>query len=294
MFYKQWAKIYVSLADGGTTLVTLQNYMNFLENIPQPLYKYRQWTEPCVDNQYQRRVLTDNELYLASADQFNDPFDAAIPFKYREDQLTPDNIFLKLWQTGKEVFQGISDAELIHKCYEQQNSGRFENGTYWKEEYERFKEDNNKNFGILSLTSKKSNLLMWSHYSNSHRGFCVGFDKFKLWDLIGGVLGPVIYQTEFPAVGLFDNNPNALTTLLMTKSPEWEYENEYRITKVFAARKIYQFPNDAILEIILGYKMPDAEKDEIVKLAKAKFPTAKIFESKMSLEKFKLDMIPIL
>jgi len=40
--------------------------------------------------------------------------------------------------------------------------------------------------------------------------------------------------------------------------------------------------------------MPDNEKDEIIQLTKGKFANAKIFESKMSLEKFKLDMIPIL
>lgn len=268
--------------------------IEFLGNIPQPLFKYRQWTEPYAEKQYQRRILTDNELYLASAEQFNDPFDATLPFKYREDQLTPDNIFLKLWQSGRELFPGLSEPELMQKCYEQQQSGRFESGAYWKENYEKFKEDNFKNFGILSLTSKKDNLLMWSHYANSHKGFCIGFDKYHLWDLIGGTLGPVMYQTEFPTAGLFDENETALTTLIMTKSPEWEYEDEYRFSKVFAAKQIFQFPSEAVLEIVLGYKMPNEEKDAIVALAKEKFPNAKLFQSQMSLEKFKLDMIPIL
>lgn len=195
---------------------------------------------------------------------------------------------------GKEMFKDLSDQELMQQCFDQQNSGKFENGAYWKEEYERYKNDNNENFGILSLTSKKDNLLMWSHYSNSHQGFCVGFDKFKLWDLIKGTMGPVMYQTEFPAVGLFDDNPAALITLLMTKSEDWRYEDEYRIIKIYGARKTYNFPNDAILEIVLGYRMPEPVKDEIVKLAKEKYPNAKLFESKMSLENFKLDMIPIL
>lgn len=268
--------------------------MEFLENIPQPLYKYRQWIEPCSEKQFSRRILTESELYLASADQFNDPFDATIPFKYKEEQLIPENIFLKLLKTGKEMFPDLSDEDLMQKCYEQQYSGHFDNGTYWKENYEKFKEDNNKTFGILSLTSKRDNLLMWSHYANSHYGFCVGFDKFALWDLIGGVLGRILYQSEFPSVGLFDNSLGTLITLLTTKSQDWEYEDEYRITKPEAARKIFNFPAHAILEVILGYKMPDNEKDEIVQLTKAKFPKTKIFESRMSLEKFKLDMIPIL
>lgn len=268
--------------------------MEFLENIPQPLYKYRLWTEPNSETQYQRRILTENEIFLASAEQFNDPFDATIPYKYREDHLTPENIFLKLWQLGKEMFPELSDEQLMHKCYQQQHSGHFENGTYWKENYEDYKQNNYKNFGIFSLTSKKDNLLMWSHYANSHRGFCVGFDKFHLWNLIGGMLGPVMYQSEFPTVGLFDENSMALTNLIMTKSPEWEYEDEYRFTKAYAAKQIFNFQNEAVLEIVLGYKMPEEEKNAIVILAKEKFPNAKLFQSQMSLEKFKLDMIPIL
>ena len=58
--------------------------MDFLENIPQPLFKYRIWND-----EYQKRLLTHNEVYLASADQFNDPFDASIPYRFKDEELTP-------------------------------------------------------------------------------------------------------------------------------------------------------------------------------------------------------------
>lgn len=132
--------------------------MDFLNNIPQPLYKYRIWEEPCASQQFSRRVLTDNELYLASADQFNDPFENSYPFKYKEEDLTPENIFLKLLETGRKNLPDISETELHQLCYDRQNSGAFENGQYWKELYQEFKDENNKIFGILSLTSKKDNL----------------------------------------------------------------------------------------------------------------------------------------
>ena len=78
------------------SLAVILSDMQFLENIPQPLYKYRVWEEPCKEKQFSRRLLTDNEVYLASADQFNDPFDGTLPFKYPKKELTPENIFLKL------------------------------------------------------------------------------------------------------------------------------------------------------------------------------------------------------
>jgi hypothetical protein len=257
--------------------------------MPDILYKYRIWND-----QYQKRILTDNEIYLASADQFNDPFDATLPYRYKDEELTPDNIFKKLYILGREQWPDMPEEELHQRCYDRQASGVFDNGQYWKEEYRQFKEDVNNKFGILSLTSKNNNLLMWSHYANSHQGFCVGFDKFLLYETTLGEISPVLYSDVFPKVGIFENNVEGLTKILITKSTNWSYEDEYRITKINASRKIFVIPDKAIQEIVLGLKMPEQYKNEIVELAAHKFPNARIYQSQMNLEEFKLDMIPIL
>lgn len=267
--------------------------MALLENIPQTLYKYRVWDELYKEVQYQKRILTENEIYLASPDQFNDPFDTALLYQYKDEDLTPDNIFKKLMEVGKNKWPELSEIELHEKCFKQQYSGHFENGNYWKSEYVKFKSDNNKSFGILSLTSKRDNLLMWSHYANSHQGFCVGLDQTAICNLINGTIGTMIYQNEFPKVGLFDDKVGQLVRILLTKSIEWQYEDECRIIKLHSARKIYKFPDSALLEVILGYNMESALKQTIIELTKTKFPRAKIFESVMSNSKFQLDLIPI-
>lgn len=41
---------------------------------------------------------------------------------------------------------------------------------------QKFYEVSNRVIGILSLTSKNDNLLMWVHYANSHKGFVVEFN----------------------------------------------------------------------------------------------------------------------
>lgn len=270
------------------------DHEGFLDNIPQPLYKYRVWKEPDKEKQYQRRLLTDRELYLSSAAQFNDPFDAALPYKYKDEDLTPENIFMKLRETGKRRFPGISEEELQERAFKEQMSGRFENGQYWKENFERFREDNAKNFGILCLTSKRDNLLMWSHYADSHRGFCVGFDKYVLYELTGGTLGKVQYEKAFPTAGMFDDDAGSLIRLLITKSEDWFYEDEYRIVKVEAARTIKILPESAITEVVLGLNMPENIKDTVIKHTRENFPAARLYQSVMSLNEFKVDIIPIL
>lgn len=256
--------------------------------MPSILYKYRCW-----ESDQQKNFLLKNDIYLASADQFNDPFDATIPFRYSEEEMTPENIFIKLLETGRQNNPGISEEELHKVCYERQNSGAFDNGQYWKDDYERQKQETYEKFGILSLTTKNDNLLMWSHYTNSYYGFCIGFDTKILYDTIQGQLTDVKYSDTFPEIGLFDDPVIGLTKVLTTKSKEWAYEEEYRITKIEASRKVFNFPNEAVKEIILGIKMKHEDKLAIIDIAK-KFPDVKIFEAAPSQDKFKLIIAPLL
>ncbi|MBN8688544.1 MAG: DUF2971 domain-containing protein [Chitinophagales bacterium] len=268
--------------------------MKYLEGIPQPLYKYRTWNAPNDENKFGQRLLTHNQVYFASPDEFNDPFDGALPFRYKESEMTPDNIFRKLREMTIRSNPHLPESEIQQICYTRQSTGVFENGQYWKENYPYFKNNINTRFGILSLSQKRDDILMWSHYADSHRGYCVGLDKVLLYERCQGVLGRVNYSDEFPEIGLFDENPFSLTILTTTKSTKWEYEDEYRIVRIDGAKQVINLPNEAILEIILGCNMPEADKVEIHSIAKKKFPHARVYESQINLHSFKLDLLPIL
>lgn len=267
---------------------------NFLHSIPQPLYKYRVWEERNADKQNSRRILTDMELYFASADQFNDPFDASLPFRYDPKELTPENIFLKLLKVGKREYPDLDEKDLYELAYERQKSGDFESGKYWKSKHPQFKKDLNEKYGLLSLSSKKDNLLMWSHYADSHKGFCVGLDKYIIFECCQGQLGRVTYDDNFPFIPLFDDSPLGMTPLLATKSTHWEYEDEYRIIKFDGSRKVVKIPEKAVLEIVIGCNMSNANKEALYQLADEKFRKAKVFETQINDQEFKLDFLPIL
>jgi hypothetical protein len=267
-----------------------------LDNIPQPLYKYRIWDSDSCPLNFGERMLTENEVYLASPDQFNDPFDCSLPFKYNENDLTPENIYQKISQLTNHEFPNKTPTEVREICDERFLNHNLNDKDYWKSFYKQFKEEVNNTFGILSLTSKKDNILMWSHYADSHKGFCVGFDKNLLFEscISEAQIGRVIYNEEnkFPEIGLFEDATQSVIKITMTKSNHWEYEDEYRIVK-HAPRKIIKFPNEAIIEIILGCKMSQIHKEKICEIAKLKFSKAQIFEAKMNLNTFILDIIPL-
>jgi hypothetical protein len=256
---------------------------------PKTLYKYRIWND-----RFQKKLLTKNEIYLASADQFNDPFDVTLPFKYKEGDLTPVNLFQKLYLTAKDMHPEYTEQEIHQMCFERQNSGVFDDGQYWRDEYERIKKRLNDEYGILSLARRKDNILMWSHYANSHKGFCVGLDTSLLFDSIQGMLSHVHYSNEFPQLELFGNPTLTMMDLLTTKSRLWNYEKEIRLTKHNASRQVFKLPKETFKEIIIGMNMPKVHSDVIILLVKRRFPKMKIYQSHMNLEKFKIDLIPIL
>ncbi|HRI59001.1 MAG TPA: DUF2971 domain-containing protein [Saprospiraceae bacterium] len=139
------------------------------------LYKYRVWNQGAylpIAEQFQRKILTERQIFLASPSSFNDPYDIAIPRHFKKEEMTRDNLFKKLYNT----FQGnISDDEKIKLCNERIDSGVFENGQYVVESHPLIKDAYAKKTGVFCLSSKNDDILMWAHYADLHKGFCLGF-----------------------------------------------------------------------------------------------------------------------
>ncbi|NGF75758.1 DUF2971 domain-containing protein [Fluviicola sp. SGL-29] len=260
-----------------------------MDGMPKILYKYRDWKDG-----YHQRLLKEKELFLASAGQFNDPFDISLPYRFPQKDLTPENVFLKLYQTAKEMHPEYSDEQLHQMSYERQQSGVFENGQYWKENYPYFKAKMHAIIGVASFTTKKNNLLMWSHYADSHKGFCLGLDSELMLHTVAGMLSKVVYMNKFPEIPLFGDSFTNMIQILTSKSQHWKYEEEYRLTKVNGAKSTIILPDEAYKEIILGLNMTEEHREEIIQLVKPKFPNMKIYQSQMNEDEFKLDIIPIL
>lgn len=90
--------------------------------------------------------------------------------------------------------------------------------------------------GVLCLSTRYDSPLMWSHYADQHRGICVEFDVSKLPP---GALRKVVYGTSREVAAssirnwLREDSLQAREEIeracLLTKSTEWNYEEEYRL-----------------------------------------------------------------
>jgi hypothetical protein len=105
-------------------------------------------------------VLENGLIRFTQSSALNDPFESppclAQVKKYLRDlAVVTDN---KFRDRGMEAVEAALLAELSIN-----------------DRLKQFKKDNTNNYAILSVSEVWNNLLMWSHYGNSHRGFVIGF-----------------------------------------------------------------------------------------------------------------------
>lgn len=160
-------------------------------------------------------------------------------------------------------------------------------------------------FGILSLSRSNSSLLMWSHYTQSHSGFVIGFDdtnNFFHEVTQGGQISdpePVIYsQTRNVAK---QNSYNFQKNMLCQKPLDWAYEQEERIfrsgmDKSRSIKKdiydndiiLFDLPPESIRAIYIGANAERATKEAIYNAIKKHQLRCTVYMSKMSLTEYKV------
>lgn len=131
--------------------------------------------------------------------------------------------------------------------------------------------------GVYSMSKQKEgevfpcNELLWAHYANSHKGFCIEYDLDKLdtctIDNINYRIN-VVYQENKPTILPDDSIEVKIKKAFSTKSLAWDYENEYRL--VFGSSGVKKIAYEAIRAIYFGLNMPLAERNTIVKGLKDK------------------------
>lgn len=257
---------------------------SFFSSHPQKLYKYRVWS-----NALHKKVLTESELFFSSPKNFNDPYDCGLPFRQHADNSDPVIIAQALEKSVPGLFPHLNAKELEEKCV-QQLSLIMQNPESWFEMNWGYKpEDLSQLFGVLSLTPHPANYLMWSHYSNSHTGFCVEFDTRKLFESLKGEFQMVRYSDEIPILSINDTLENKLLDILIyTKSKIWEYEDEYRLTLINGPNKTLKFDPHALTAIYFGCKTQFEDMYEIIDIVSKKYPHANFKKLELHKEEFKL------
>lgn len=278
-----------------------------VEMMPHSLFRYRN----CDQNHI--NAFETDEIFTVPADWFNDPYDTLVRYdydlikKYVKEMVSIEGLSqMKSFITQgndfpAEVKQMLPDefwGELKTRIMEITDIGSFT---------ERL--ENSKGyllslvstyFPILSFFGKRfstmacfsediQSILMWSHYSDSHKGFALEYDfRSTLKNPISGVgIYPVIYSEDrfdaspfllwglFTIMGIKAKNPDimASTKAALYKSKLWEYEKEWRMIDAGphdimnpSASTVYYRP----AAIYYGQKIDDKIKSRLHSIAATK------------------------
>ncbi|WP_420418281.1 DUF2971 domain-containing protein [Pacificispira sp.] len=292
-----------------------------MSGCPKAIYKY-------MSAYGFERTIQGRSLKLSRPRDFNDPFDIRVdrltnldtkellvavgkeirrivtspftPANLRDGPFKDKLIFMNFWYKNldgmakKQFFRNLTE-DRIEKIYD---LGLLEKDT---EEFIEIMMQRLENSGIFCSSTETKDLLMWSHYADSHKGFLleitpsleedsallaskpVSYSEFR----------PTIYSTpeEFISLSLMIPREEAvqivMNRLVYTKGLSWAYEKEYRLWIPDYVPKESAFSTISIREneiskIIIGCRCDLENNIETLRMAKEQHSKVRIFKSHVS------------
>lgn len=165
----------------------------------------------------------------------------------------------------------------------------------------------NHKLGVFSLSRTFSNLLMWSHYADSHKGFVIGLDESheffyqRTYQGLKSAPNKISYTTQRSTTHVSD--PNFYAKLLCEKPIDWAYEEEVRIFRRITAEHakncstdsagypvcLFKLPKECIKSIYIGAHAQPELKESILGFKKFHDLCADVYETKISKNRYELE-----
>jgi len=193
-------------------------------HLPKRIYKYR------CDTDHARANLKANTVWMASPESYNDPYDSSFVFPLE----TLKNLLeLALARKLKEAGHDVGMEVIRNKAA----SGIRHIAEATVSQFAAFR----KFAKVCSFSERNDSLLMWSHYANHHKGFCIEYniEVLSAGDFFRKNLYPVFYSEQFYDLGSFiqslagpsreDFRSMIPLLAMLHKFEGWKYEEEWRL-----------------------------------------------------------------
>jgi len=267
MINQDWQDEFERLFLSGNEIDIKKSISIKSENIPQKLYKYRK-----VD-QYALDCLLNKQIWCTTLDNYNDIYEGNIKTEFLELQKNvilkkasqigmPDTINIKNAKTPKELAEAVFPKEKWDEYIEKYQRDKKSTENRIKTQID----DIQHSTKICSFSDVKpygnilENSLMWAHYGDIYKGFCIEYDTTKSQH----DFYPVFYSETIFDISKFLANfisgeidsPKMLPYFsAMKKLSSWQYEKEWRI--ILVDDKTVQYKNIQFLEPSAIYLGPN-------------------------------------
>lgn len=252
------------------------------------------WDKFCEDRL--RALVRDKRIYCSNPADFNDPWDCKLHFN--TDVLKDPIERQKHAQWALDLCQ--RKAPMAPEAQERMRQTFLNNpeatSVLINQLSAELAIDIAEQYRVYCLGPDPKNLLMWSHYADSHRGICL---KFSLRNDIFCSALKCEYTSTFPAIKLYNDSDEAALIALLFKGDVWRYEKEYRvITKekskalpgtesLLSDGNFLQFPKGALTSIITGCQ---SDHERIHDLVKSVDPTVNVKRAVRVANRFELSI----
>ena len=218
------SEIITALTESGQTKNQALEQVGYYYQCCAPAFLYKYYKDQSLNLD----SVMSNKMWYSAPCNFNDAFDCDIAI----DEQAIFNNLLPAISGGKTIRKG-SPAWIQLKSNLHKQITLLEN-TF---------ADQKSSMGITCLSEVPDSLLMWSHYANNHRGFCVAYNLLDLNQKLHFSAVPVFYTQDRVCLQSLSLDRDKLDKETMrlfiksitSKSTDWSYEKEWRIIRDEAA-----------------------------------------------------------
>lgn len=241
-----------------------RKYLHIQNSWPRFFYKFRAFS----GEDRLRSQIVRNEIFLGSPRDFNDPFDMrgmldikggidALIRKYKALPMN-DDVRRKAIKDARNGVKAEGLAGYVSRMFRPLNQFDEmigEQGVHCFASQDK---------GVR-LSGPRSNL-MWSHYADSHKGYCLQYSVHTDPVFVRSVR--VGYASEYPVINwLSDSFPNDVLKCVTQKDRCWEYESEWRYIRPNSAKQLLSINSSGIKSVIIGAEATPASIELVMQMA---------------------------
>lgn len=239
-------------------------------------------------------ALAEGKAWFSKPVDFNDPFEGKFNIRLPDLSNESEREMFFLHEATKLPFNAINEPaiNIIRRNYHN-SPERWQE--FLVEAIQGLRDSFYKDYlsiGAYSLASdlpdinmnQVSNAMMWSHYADGMKGFCIKFDSNKLFKSLNELNDSVFYwakvdyQDSLYVVDYYDiidESKNSAIKAIQTKHSGWQYEYECRFLTNESG--LYKYSHDAIDCIYIGDKIPKSHEKLLLDICSINLPDVKIF-----------------
>lgn len=240
---------------------------------------------------YKDQVITHSKIWFSKPDNFNDPLDSRLDYRqmYSVEEI-------------EAFWRGFLESRPDHPQSLDEVLQRWGSNQDFVEQQNRVFNQFRSQIGVCCFSATPTNILMWSHYANNHKGIVYEFKPDLFLDSVSDGFTGHPMRVDYAEHNAYELLSYALTgkpkqdqfvTEQLTKAKDWEYEQEYRFIDL-KQNGNKPFRKASLKSVIFGAKIPPEEIDRFRELCHQNgFGHVQFKQARFPQGKFEIEIVDI-